>query len=237
MKRTDCIDDLGIHPKVRLSSLRSGPKRLGCRALNCPPISGFTMIEMIVALLLASMIALVATSVLRSLLQTQRTTDALFSATVSETLAEQLRRDIVNAEFYSPLPNGVLLSGSVASDPVTKISLLKPAIVRYLVLPDSETLVRIETATAFDPSGLTRVSNQTEYRDVVWFGAARLRVESSFFTSDFESTELGLEFIEPESGAETTSLLPMPSSLRIQIIHSNGQVLFDERILHGVELE
>lgn len=178
---------------------------------------GFTLFELIVAVLLTAIMATAVATVLRSLLGEQRRLK--LDPYPSTLLNALLRRDLVNSTYYRITPEGLQLMGHNGSDPRTGQPNLTSAQVTLGIQPTQRggLLVRTEIAQDAPPQAARRSSP-------LWLGVSAVRFETTVLEdSSFE------ENINP-SVLAPVGWKRLPAAYSVVLVDDRGSVLTTESI-------
>lgn len=184
---------------------------------------GFTLMELIVALVLGAILLITLVGVLRRSFAEIRvaTSDDRASHRYS-LLLEQLRRDVSNARRIDSGSNRLGLEGFIHRDPETLIATQRPARVIYEIRRNGtqSSLVRIQVEI---PNG-SPVSTQP-WIELVYAGAGTLLVSSNQVGVLTESDRLGSR---PEDRIQLEQTrYAIPSALQIIILDQPGRIILD----------
>ena len=200
----------------------TSPSQQKCRA-------GFTLLEVVAAIILMSMLFAALTSLLRCFGDQRRALDQIAANSPStHTLADLIRRDLTNAHSFRQTPNGITLLGNLANDWKTHMQSGRRAEVTYEIetIASESWLVRRETH-------LDELSSDRSRETPVWRGATRIEFlsESSLVTDD---SQLKVVFASIDVGAFVADATPLPAHIRVMV--KNGrQSLVDVAVLHHWE--
>ena len=174
------------------------------------PDNGFTLLEMLAALVLSGLLVMSIGSVLRSAM-TQNSAARIESKTqpALRRLTAQLQRDIKNARGFRQIPRGFLLSGFSGTDLQSRLPTLDPAIVTYRVLriADRSWLVRDEQRTNIP--GRNGISS-----DAVFSGVAAIDTATSASDAIAQPTPDGLPV--------------MPEQIRVTLSAASGETILSQ---------
>lgn len=178
---------------------------------------GFTLLELVVAVVLTAIMAVAVANVLRSLLGEQRMYRR--DSHPAPQLNALLRQDLLNSRYYRITPDGLQLLGHNGSDPRTGQPQLTSAEVTLAVRPTQQGGLLVRTEIAQDaPLQAARRSSP------VWLGVSAVRFETNYLdSSSFE------ESINP-SLPVPTGWKRLPAACSIVLLDDRGSILTTESI-------
>ncbi|MEQ1824849.1 MAG: prepilin-type N-terminal cleavage/methylation domain-containing protein [Pirellula sp.] len=179
---------------------------------------GFTLIEMVVALLLGALLFAVMTSVLRRSFAEIKASQTDPSIGKIPMLLEQLSRDITNARQIRVGVNRFELIGFIHRDPSTLIATHRPARVLYEIRRrgSQSLLVRVQSAGAIFAETMT---------EPVYAGVFAMSLSSDQVGALTEYDTIGLS--ESDRAALTANIVTVPSILRLTLLDQQGRSIVD----------
>ena len=175
---------------------------------SCP--TGFTLLEVVAALVLTALLATAAFAVLRPLLQESSRGKLEFP---TAQLREQLQRDLANATSYQFSDNRLILFGDLAIEREAKFPLFVPAEIEYSCSASSIGWLLRRQQTLAARNGIKgEVSS-----DPLWVG-----VKSIIFTSTYLDDE--------DAKGSAAGWKQLPPAYRLRLFDDKGRLLISESI-------
>jgi type II secretory pathway pseudopilin PulG len=205
----------------------------------------FTLLEMIVAGVLMALLMTAVVGVLRELLQERQRFETSHADLFPESLVRQLRRDIVNARLLRQRPTQIDLWGYGVQEPSTGQPLLTGGIVSYHIRPGthggllfrSQQTWLVPTPSDLSAASFANFDLSAGWAQPVWAGVASVSLLSSWIDqSDVSLLDpAAMQSVTTEQTAAGQAWLPMPATVDVLVIGTQGQVLFRESIVRGEE--
>jgi type II secretory pathway pseudopilin PulG len=221
-----------------------------CSSSLVTPVHGwrpaFTLLEMIVAGVLTALLMTAVAGVLRELLKERQRFETNHAALFTESLVQQLRRDIINARVVRQTPTQLDLWGYVTQEPFSMQPLLTGGIVSYHLRPGTQggLLFRSQqpwpapTPTDLSAASFASFDLSASRAQPVWSGVASVALLASFIDQRDVSLldPAAMRSATTEQPAAGQVWLPLPPTVDVLVIGTQGQVLFRESIARGEEL-
>lgn len=197
---------------ARWSDLKASPVRH----------NGFTLLEVIAAIVLMTLLFAALTTLLRGFANQQRSLDKLADSRPETILLENLlRQDLTNARFIRASSDQLILVGNLAQDRLTRLPSGGRAEVTYRIatIADHAWLVRREVQTDV-------LSSARTFEEPVWRGVGALEFEG-LSEWQFEANEI--------ADPVPVGMTAMPVRCRLFIRDSQGRQVLQLNVVHHWE--
>lgn len=194
-----------------------------------PIRNGFTLLEMVAAMVLMTILFAAITSLLRSFAEQERTLDQLASASPpTQLLADLVRRDLTNARFVHNDSKSLKLVGNLGQDAATKMSTGRLAEVTYRIerIQNHPWLVRREVSLD--------VASGPGRAEPIWRGATSIKFTATM-EPEYEETSIPAINIPRGLPSQPTGMTPMPARVRFMVESEQEKPLVDLHVLHHWE--
>ncbi|MEM7475736.1 MAG: type II secretion system protein [Planctomycetota bacterium] len=178
---------------------------------------GFSLIELIVALVLTSILAVAVLGVLRSVIRNKPKSNQV----VSNLVLQQLSQDLCNAEIYRVASGRLELAGALSEDPVGTAT-CSWAEVQYSarkVLVDRQQRSVLYRTTKAGNSGFPNRSKQAA--EPMWLGVGTIVIDSTYLDDSIQRVPKNM------SAAGWKALSP---SFRVVLTDEESRILHSEWI-------